>query len=277
MKPAFQLPFKCGQTWRASTYGPTPDKPNQHHSPDSDALDMKRLSDNSNISANEDVLASAAGTVIEAHDTNSEDPPYGGVVTVQHEGEWKTQYVHLDNALSVKKNDKVIRGQKIGVVGGKIEIFGTENAHLHYVQFKGDSGVRATFNGVDTSVHAGAGDAKGNYPTENLISANCQVPPFGSPVSAVSRNSNSLDVFAIGRDGRILGAAWEQQVLDGQWRGWWYIRAGTTSKNGKIASVSRDANKLDVFVVGNDGIVYTAAWDHNVSEGKWRGWWKIVP
>jgi hypothetical protein len=41
--------------------------------------------------------------------------------------------------------------------------------------------------------------------------------------------------------------------------------------------VSRDPNKLDVFVVGNDGQVYTAAWDHNVSQGKWRGWWKIAP
>jgi hypothetical protein len=275
MKPAFQLPFKCGQTWNAHTYGPTRDKPNQHHSPDADALDLMRFSGNKNVSADEDVLASAAGTVIEAHGTESEDPPYGSVITIQHEGEWKTQYVHLDDALSVKKNDKVVRGQKIGVVGGKIEIFGTENAHLHYVQWKGGNGVRATFNGVDTIVHEGAANADGSFPAEDLVSANCPVPPFGPPVSAVSRDPTCLDVFAVGRDGRIMAAAWEQPLLHGKWRGWWHIRGGKTSKNGAIASVSRDHGKLDVFVVGLNGTVYTAAWSENVKESEWRGWWPI--
>jgi hypothetical protein len=89
------------------------------------------------------------------------------------------------------------------------------------------------------------------------------------------RNSSSLDVFSIGRDGRIMAAAWEQQVLEGQWRGWWHIRGGKTSKNAKVASVSRDPNKLDVFVVGNNGRIYTAAWDKKVNESEWRGWWSI--
>ena len=268
MKPAFQLPLKCGTTWRASTY--------DGHSPDQDSLDLLRFSGNTNVSADDDVLAAAAGTVIEAHDTHAEDPPYGSVVTIQHEGEWRSQYVHLDDSLSVKKDDKVIRGQKIGTIGGKIAIFGTKDAHLHFVQLKGSSAVRATFNGVDTAVHAGATkNADGSYPTENIVSANCPVPPFGPAVSAVARNANCLDVFAIGRDGRILAAAWEHQLLDGKWRGWWHIRAGTTAKNGKISAVSRDANKLDVFVVGGNGTVYTAAWDSNVKESEWRGWWPI--
>jgi len=44
-----------------------------------------------------------------------------------------------------------------------------------------------------------------------------------------------------------------------------------------VSPGSRDPNKLDVFVVGNDGRIYTAAWDHHVADGKWRGWWKIAP
>jgi hypothetical protein len=56
--------------------------------------------------------------------------------------------------------------------------------------------------------------------------------------------------------------------LDGKWRGWWHIRGGKTSKNPEIASVSRDANKLDVFVVGGNGTVYTAAWDKKVKESE---------
>jgi hypothetical protein len=269
MKPAFQLPVKCGQTWHASTY--------DGHWPDQDSLDLKRFSGNTNVSADDDVIASAAGTVIEARDTISDPPPSKPNkwrVTLQHEGEWKSQYVHLDDKLSVKLGDKVVRGQKIGTVSGNVPIPDWE-PHLHYTQWKGSSGVRATFNGFDTAVHAGARDSNGNYPTEDLVSANCPVPPFGPPVSAVMRNSSSLDVFSIGRDGRIMAAAWEQQVLEGQWRGWWHIRGGKTSKNAKVASVSRDPNKLDVFVVGNNGRIYTAAWDKKVNESEWRGWWSI--
>jgi len=160
---SFQQPFRCGQTWRAATYN--------GHYPDQDSLDLLRFNGNTNVSAGEDVLASASGVVIEAHHTNSEDPPYGSVVTIQHKGIWKTQYVHLDDALSVKTGDMVFRGQKIGVVGGEIEIFGQANAHLHYTQWKGASGVRATFGGWwATAVHAGAEDSGGNYPTQNLSS-----------------------------------------------------------------------------------------------------------
>jgi murein DD-endopeptidase MepM/ murein hydrolase activator NlpD len=180
-RPPFQLPFNCGQTWRASTY--------DGHYPDQDSLDLLRFNGTTNISANEDVLASAAGTVIEAHDTNTEDPPYGSVVTIEHNVDWKTQYIHLDDALSVKKDDKVGRGQKIGTVGGKIAIFGTANAHLHYTQWFRANGVRSVFNGVATAVHAGAKDANGNYPTENLVSANCPVAAAGIARSGDWANS----------------------------------------------------------------------------------------
>ncbi|HWN11361.1 MAG TPA: peptidoglycan DD-metalloendopeptidase family protein [Pyrinomonadaceae bacterium] len=268
MKPSFQLPLKCGETWRASTY--------DGHAPDQNSLDLQRFSGNTNVSANDDVFASAAGTVIEAFDTNSLDEPYGSVITIQHEGEWRSQYVHLDDALSVKKNDKVIRGQKIAKIGGNIAIYGIANAHLHYVQLKGANTVRATFNGVDTAVHAGAPkDAAGHYPLENIVSANCPVPPFGPPVSAVSRNSKCLDVFAIGRDGRVMAAAWEHGLLDVNWRGWWHIQGGLTDTNGHISAVSREPKRLDVFAVGGNGTVYTAAWDENTSSSGWRGWWPI--
>ena len=184
VRPPFQLPFRCGQVWRASTY--------DGHYPDQDSLDLLRFSGSTNISADEDVLASAAGTVTEAHDTHSEDPPYGSVVTIEHDGDWKTQYIHLDDALSVKVGDKVGRGQKIARVGGKIAIFGKEGAHLHYTQWYGSSGVRSVFNGVATKVHAGAKDANGNYPTENLTSANCPVAAAG-----ISRGGNWANTWWI--------------------------------------------------------------------------------
>lgn len=216
-RPPFQLPFKCGQTWRASTY--------DGHYPDQDSLDLLRFQGTTNISANEDVLASAAGTVIEAHDTNSEDPPYGSVITIDHGGGWKTQYIHLDDALSVKKDAKVGRGQKIATVGGKIKIFGTANAHLHYTQWFGANGVRSVFNGVATAVHAGAKDANGNYPTENLVSANCPVAAAG-----IARSGDWANSYWISTS-RSAFEQKAQQLFDDQGRR--LVWVSTFVENGK--------------------------------------------
>ena len=160
MKPEFQMPFMYRQTWRASTY--------DGHAPDQDSIDLLRFSGGKNVSHGEPVFASADGTVVEAHDTKGESPPYGSVVTIKHNDVWKTQYVHLDDALSVKNGDKVVRGQRIGSVG---KIAGLE-PHLHYVQIQNGKAVRVTFDGVAIGVHAGAKKPDGTYPTQNLKSNN---------------------------------------------------------------------------------------------------------
>lgn len=234
-RPPFQLPFKCGQTWRASTY--------DGHYPDQDSLDLLRFSGATNISADEDVLASAAGTVIEAHDTNTEDPPYGSVVTIEHDADWKTQYIHLDDALSVKKDDKVGRGQKIGKVGGKIAIFGTANAHLHYTQWFRGNGVRSVFNGVATAVHAGAKDANGNYPTENLVSANCPVAAAG-----IARAGNWANTYWISTS-RSAFETKAQQLFDDN--GQRLVWVSTFVENGKRrwAGIARAGNWASSFWV----------------------------
>jgi hypothetical protein len=97
----------------------------------------------------------------------------------------------------------------------------------------------------------------------------------GSPVAAVARDANKLDIFVAGSDGKIYTAAWDQNVANAQWRGWWNTLTGAVPAGGTISAVSRDANKLDIFIVGNDGGIYTAAWDPNVASAQWRGWWRI--
>jgi hypothetical protein len=94
--------------------------------------------------------------------------------------------------------------------------------------------------------------------------------------SMVARDSNRLDVFGVGTDGGIYTAAWDARIADGQWRGWWRIPNGVAAPESSVCSVSRHVNKLDVFMVGTDGGVYTAAWDQNVDSAKWRGWWRIT-
>lgn len=99
--------------------------------------------------------------------------------------------------------------------------------------------------------------------------------PAGGSVTAVARTPNKLDVFVVSGDGFIYTAAWEGDVNNGAWSGWWRIGSLQANPGNVVTAVSRDANKLDVFVAGSDGKTYTAAWDANIPGG-WRGWWSIL-
>jgi hypothetical protein len=99
--------------------------------------------------------------------------------------------------------------------------------------------------------------------------------PAGGAVTAVSRHPNKLDVFCVSGDGGVYTAAWEGGVNNNNWAGWWRIGSLKAKPGSVVSAVARDANKLDIFVSGNDGIIYTAAWDAAVPGG-WRGWWDIL-
>jgi hypothetical protein len=97
--------------------------------------------------------------------------------------------------------------------------------------------------------------------------------PNGAPVHVVSRSRDKLDIFATDVNGVIRSAAWEPAFTDG-WHGWWEILGGRAAPGAPVTCVARNADKLDIFVVGTDGRVYTAAWDAHNAAG-WRGWWAI--
>lgn len=95
-------------------------------------------------------------------------------------------------------------------------------------------------------------------------------------ITAVARHPDKLDVFAVGTDGGIYTAAWDRNQANSQWRGWWRILDLTVAPGTRVSAVARHADKLDIFVVGKDGQVYTAAWDANIANQPWRGWWRIL-
>ena len=82
----------------------------------------------------------------------------------------------------------------------------------------------------------------------------------GAPVHAVSRSRDKLDIFVIGTDNRVYSAAWQPEFADG-WHGWWQLLGGVAAPGAHVTAVSRSADHLDIFVVGTDGGVYTAAWE----------------
>ena len=97
--------------------------------------------------------------------------------------------------------------------------------------------------------------------------------PQGARISAVSRSADHLDVFATDAEGVVRTAAWEPSFTDG-WHGWWELRGGRAAPGATVTAVSRSRDHLDAFVVGNDGGIYTAAWQPGFTDG-WHGWWRI--
>lgn len=95
--------------------------------------------------------------------------------------------------------------------------------------------------------------------------------PVGAPIHAVSRSRDKLDIFFTDMSGKILSAAWEPSMPN-WWQGYWHIRGGLAAPGAPVTCVSRSADKLDIFVVGTNGGIYTAAWQPGQG---WRGWWRI--
>ena len=102
--------------------------------------------------------------------------------------------------------------------------------------------------------------------------------PAKAPISAVARTPNNLDLFITGNDGRVYTSWWSAGIdwsgIHDNWRGiGGFFPAGAPNN-----SVARSANNLDVFIVGNDGQVYTSWWSAGVD---WSGihdnWRPILP
>ncbi|HEX7536079.1 MAG TPA: hypothetical protein VF391_03630, partial [Dermatophilaceae bacterium] len=65
----------------------------------------------------------------------------------------------------------------------------------------------------------------------------------------------------------------EPDYVDG-WHGWWHIKGGQAAPGAPVTAVSRSSDKLDIFVIGTDHRVYTAAWEPDFADG-WHGWWRM--
>lgn len=108
-RPLFQMPFPCGEVWRASTY--------TNHG----AIDWNMYPDDNNRV----VVASAPGIASLIY-----EPSHGGyMVSIDHGNGWKTVYAHLQP--NGRASGTVAMGQTIGYVGTT----GASTApHLHWEQ-----------------------------------------------------------------------------------------------------------------------------------------------
>ncbi len=126
--PVFQMPFKCGETWRAATR----DGHGSKYANGYNAIDMNH--DNGSAwERTRPVLASAGGTVItSARSVDASGRGYGNYVEVEHRDGWITLYAHMSER-RVTVGSRVRKGTRVGTVGDS----GAPGAvHLHYEQVR---------------------------------------------------------------------------------------------------------------------------------------------
>ena len=117
----FQWPWTFGQQWQI-TQGP--------HSTNLSGLDMNPRGMSWGESAQEWVVAAAAGTVVEASNC---------FVKIQHANGWSTGYVHMGN-VQVSQGSSVNKNDRIGIIGtnqSSAQCGGfADGPHLHFKLYK---------------------------------------------------------------------------------------------------------------------------------------------
>src|SRR5918998_430950 len=92
---------------------------------------------------------------------------------------------------------------------------------------------------------------------------------LGSPITAVARNPNHLDLFVVGTDGGIYSTWWD--AASG-WAGWFQVSGGRAALGSPVTAIARNPNHLDLFVTGTDGRIYSTWWD---AASGWAGWFNV--
>ncbi len=93
-------------------------------------------------------------------------------------------------------------------------------------------------------------------------------------VTAVARMPSTLDLFVIGNDGHIWTTAWSEA------KGWAPDcfplpgRAIFDREHQHISAISRAPGNLDLFVIGNDGHIWSTAWNEHAG---WAPDWFPLP
>ncbi|MFB6578583.1 M64 family metallopeptidase [Streptomyces sp. NPDC056402] len=103
-----------------------------------------------------------------------------------------------------------------------------------------------------------------DHPAKPIAATFLVFPAEGTGVAAVAQNSNRLDVFWVGSDGKIWSQYWERPGQD--WKDHSIYPIATTFEDSLapgtgVAAVSRFDGHLDVFWAGRDNQIWTNWWN----------------
>jgi hypothetical protein len=129
-RPMFQMPVRCGETWKMDTYF-------THDDFDIDFMPTTGIAWGRPIYASFSgrvVRAGLAGTLGERTPANPKGPIGTGAgysVVLDHGQGWRTYYFHMIELPMVRTGQRVVAGQQLGKVGST----GKSGApHIHYEQ-----------------------------------------------------------------------------------------------------------------------------------------------
>ncbi|MDF1486840.1 hypothetical protein [Tessaracoccus caeni] len=93
----------------------------------------------------------------------------------------------------------------------------------------------------------------------------------GTPITAISRDLGSVDLFATGEDGKVYTNQWTvtQDWYSRRNGNQWLEIGGSFAPKAKVAVVARTPDKLDILVADSAGCVYQNWWAKDV------GWYSI--
>jgi Common central domain of tyrosinase len=91
----------------------------------------------------------------------------------------------------------------------------------------------------------------------------------GSPITAVTRIPNHLDVFVTGSDGLIYSIGWD---ANSGWGNWFNVSGVTAAPGSPITAVSLNPDHLQLFVTGDDGRIYSTWWE---AAAGWANWFNV--
>jgi hypothetical protein len=102
-----------------------------------------------------------------------------------------------------------------------------------------------------------------------------------SQITTISRAPSHLDLFTVNADGNVCTNSYVD--ITRNWQNQWRIIDDnfTVVPGSKIAAVARVSTHMDIFVVGNDGRVWSTYWDAYVGFGSWpptwASWYQLPP
>ena len=92
----------------------------------------------------------------------------------------------------------------------------------------------------------------------------------GSPVTAVARYANHLDLFTVGTDNRVYSCWWD---ISTGWSSWFPLPGITCRPGSTVNVVSRYADHLDLFTTASDGRIMSTWWDRTTG---WASWFPLL-
>lgn len=113
------------------------------------------------------------------------------------------------------------------------------------------------------------------FPWQIVVGSNRNTIDLAVPGGAVSGVSSSpglgeVHVFYATASGATMAVIGNTDFYS--WRTPEWVRSGLTAPGGHITGVCRRSGFVDIFTVGTDRRVYTAAW---TTQRGWAGWWPI--